>query len=84
MKTVQKFGLNHEAIRWRRTKNRLTMGECATKATEYLSDTNRKGVFTKQRWCDIEMGRASDVRVSTLQAVAWALGCDIEDIVFRF
>jgi DNA-binding Xre family transcriptional regulator len=57
------------AIRSRREKLELTLEEAA-----------RRAGMTAQRWHDIEAGRYADIRLSTLEAVAKALGCGVDQL----
>lgn len=63
--------LDTEKVRRLRISSNLSMEQAALSA----------GLAGRQSWYEIESGRKSDVRVSTLEAIARALGCRAADLL---
>lgn len=66
--------VNFDEIRRRREALTLTQQEAADRA-ELPGENNAI------RWADIERGRREDLRISTLEAVAKALRCKVQDLL---
>jgi transcriptional regulator with XRE-family HTH domain len=60
-----------------REKAGLTM----TKAAERANFKNAQGQPQRQRWYDLESGRRLDPSSETLQAIALALNCSMEELM---
>lgn len=68
--------VNFAAIKRRREQLTLTMEEAARKA-------GHTGERARIWWNDIESGKNEDPRVSTLELVAYALSCGIDDLLWE-
>ncbi len=62
--------LNHSEITRRREAKGLTKTDAAKLAS-----------ISVQQWNDIESGRYPDIRLSTLEAMAKALKCKVQDLI---
>lgn len=63
--------VNRDEIRRRRIELEFTLQEAGERA----------GFSGRQRWSGIEQGERSNPSVTTMAAVARALGCTIEDLL---
>lgn len=68
--------LNHAEIRRRRELLTLTQDEAARRA-------GFKGPQAKVQWHDVESGKKADPRISTVERVASALGCLVDDLLVK-
>ncbi len=74
--------LKHEEIRRRREALDLSQGRCAELAAE-AGSKGFGGPNGKVRWFDVESGKITDPRLSTIEAMAAALQCDVAELISR-
>ena len=68
--------VNQKEIAARREKLGLTMEEAAARA-------GFTGPNARIRWYEVESGKIADPRASTLERVAGALGCLMDDLLVK-
>ena len=69
--------LNTAYIRARRDQLQLTAQEAATRAGWGKTSANTARV----KWSELEHGRYADLRLSTLEQIAAALQCRVQDLL---
>jgi transcriptional regulator with XRE-family HTH domain len=68
--------LNHAEVKRRRELLTFTLDEAARRA-------GFKGPQARVQWHDIESGKKADPRISTVERVAAALGCLVDDLLVK-